>query len=169
MAILQTISGNQNATMINFDRMKNLLLLSIPLLFLSCTKQPVACLDVSPSKTVKVFDEVQFTSCSEEGHYYLWEIDELQNGVSFTQYSSGEEVNFIWDNPGTYDVLLRVLSENQEKEDQVSEQVTVEDVCYECVSDFNTSDVCYGTYEDQETFDSALQNFEESGFDCSLK
>ena len=149
--------------------MRLLLVVIVSTTILSCTKQPVACMDVSPSKTVSVFDEVQFTSCSEEGHYYNWEIEELQNGATFTQYLSGETASFTWDNPGTFNVLLRVLSENQEKEDEVNELIVVEDVCYECVGEITTADVCYGDYEEKSTFDSALKNFEDSDFDCTLK
>jgi len=149
--------------------MKKLTLILLPLAFVSCVKEPTACIDITPSDEVTVFDEVSLTSCSEEAEFVQWEVEEIQNGTLTSYYYGEESLTFVWDDPGTFDIYLTASSKEFKKEDFASAQMTVVDVCYECDNGNNTSEICYGDYEEKSTFDAALANFEESDFTCNKK
>ncbi len=141
----------------------------VAIAFASCQKNPTSCIDVSPSNTVKVFEEVQLNSCSSDAFWYRWEVEELQNGEQTYYYDVRESTTFSWDEAGTFDVYLYTFSENQKKEDFASEQVTIEDICFECSNGSMFSEVCGSTYEDRATFDASIKNFENAGYTCTEK
>lgn len=149
--------------------MKKLTLFLLPLVAISCVKEPTACIDISPSTEVTVFDEVSLKSCSEDAVSVQWEVEEIQNGT-LTSYFYGEEsLTFIWDDAGTFDIYLTASSKDFKKEDFTTAQVTVIDVCYECDNGTSSDEVCYSDYEEKSTFDESIENFEESGFTCVRK
>lgn len=127
---------------------------------------PKACIEVAPNSDVIVFDEVRISSCSEDAHWFNWEIDDKINSDDVVQSYGTETVDFAWRDHGTFNITLRVLSEKMKKEDETSTTVTVVDVCYSCSNATTTKDICYSEYDDKATFDSAKNNLEDAGFPC---
>lgn len=139
----------------------------VSFLIISCQKEPAACIEVEPSNTVTVFDEVTLKSCSEDAFWYEWEVEYFQNGAQLYQYSLEEETNYSWNQAGTFDVYLTVQSENRKKQTSANARVTVTDVCYTCTNSASSEDICYSDYEDRSVFDAALANFVAAGFTCN--
>lgn len=121
----------------------------------SCQKMPKACIELSPSNDVTVFDEVRLNSCSEDAYWYSWEIEDELNGTAISQQYGSESVDFIWKDDGTFNITLRVQSEKMKKEDETSTFITVNDVCYTCSNGTNSTDICYSDYDDKATFDAS--------------
>ena len=136
-------------------------------LMISCQKEPTACIEVEPSNSVTVFDEVTLKSCSEDAVWYNWEVEEFQNNVQTYQYFIEDRLVFSWDEAGTFDIYLTVKSENMKRQTSESTRITVMDVCYSCSNATTSSDICYSTYEERSTFDAALANFVAAGFTCN--
>ena len=135
----------------------------------SCQKEPTACIESNVNGTIQVFNEVNFKSCSVDATWYDWEIEDSQNNTRVFQYFVTEEVNFSWNEAGTFDISLTAKSENMKKQTTDYTQVVVVDVCYDCSNGMNSSTLCYSSREDKAGFDAALENFESSGFICTLK
>ena len=151
-----------------FDYMKKLIsLIAISILIWSCQKEPSACIEVLPSNSVTVFDDVTLKSCSEDAFWYEWEVEYFQNGAQLYQYSLEEEVNYSWTQAGTFDVYLTVQSENRKKQTSENARVTVTDVCYTCSNGNTSEDICYSNYDERSVFDAALVSFADDGFTCS--
>ncbi len=98
------------------------------LLLSSCVPEPQACFEITTVNTV-AFEPVKFTSCSEDAHSYKWDIE----GYDKTLRSTEENPSFTWDYPGDYEVTLEVRSKNNEKKDELTKIIKIEDVCYTCV------------------------------------
>jgi len=150
--------------------MKNydlLLGITFSLLVFGCTKQPTACIEVSPSTTLEVFEAVTLSSCSEEAVFYQWTLEDKINGSAINQYFGQENIGFTWSEAGTFSVDLQVQSDNMKKSDNTNTVITVTDICYSCTNGTNGDVICYSDYENKTTFDQALLSFTNSGFTCT--
>lgn len=144
----------------------------------SCIKEPTACFETSTS-TVEIFQPVKLNNCSENAESYEWSIEETSVSLfSFgsVKETSAESPSQVWNYPGTYDVSLTAYSKKEKKKDEVSETVTVVDVCYTCeysyvdyygsIYEYDT-EVCGSSYMDQNTFKKAIDDFEDEGYICT--
>ncbi len=146
--------------------MKKLILPMVALatVFASCTKEPTACFTPSPA-SAEVHQVVNLTNCSEDADSYEWTITDTWFGTSSTL----ENPTMSWDEPGTYSVTLKAISKNEKKDDEVSSNVTVTDVCYVCEEDdFGlTVDICGSDYFTGADFEDGIEFWEDAGYTCT--
>ena len=96
---------------------KIILILSVTLLFASCSKTPEACFTVDKLKTAKVNEEVQFNaSCSKDADTYSWDFGDGNVG-------SGSTTKHKYPNAGDYTVKL--TASNKKKSVTNSQTVTI--------------------------------------------
>lgn len=153
--------------------MKKLLftLAGASLLFTSCVKEPEACINLSPTGEIEVFDVLTMTSCSENAETLEWTVE---GSASFffavNEEYIGESATHSWDMPGTYTIELNAISKNEKKEDKTSTTVTVNDICYECVDTGGwTVTECGSYYFTADEFESEVDYWRNLGYTCTKK
>ena len=137
----------------------------------SCKKEPKACIEVSPSQTVNIFETITLKSCSDNSESYSWEIEQpLLSLESTHEIYSGNVVNHVWEAPGNFTVSLTAVSKNEKKQDITSETVTVKDICYKCTSSLGSEYLeCASTYLTKEEFDKQVDYWLTNGYTCNLQ
>lgn len=158
--------------------MKKLLFLSIASIFAlsSCIKEPVACIQTS-SNNVELWEDVTFTSCSEDAESLVWEVDNAIDFFSFfggatTEYTT-ESATQNWSVPGTYGVSLTAYSKKEKEKNETSDEVVVVDICYTCTNSSGYSfDHCAYANSFASTlaeFEAEIADYESQGYTCVKK
>ncbi len=130
--------------------MKTLKLLTLILsgIFIaSCTKEPVASFEVD-KPTVNAGEEVGFTNTSKDGAKFEWKFGDGEQ-------STEKDPVHVYSTPGTYEVELKVYSDNERKFDVTGTTLTVIQPTYLVVYTYHNNGVLddclveiYETYDD---------------------
>lgn len=123
---------------------------------------------------VEVMETITLNNCSEDAKSYDWNI----GGYEFFFFSgstksTAENPTHSWDMPGTYDVTLKAYSKKEKKSDEVTESITVVDVCYECTytssdgSSTSSYDLCASSYTSKSDFEKDIASFESQDWTCT--
>lgn len=151
--------------------MKKLILIGFAALAVAgCTKEPKACMEISPGKTVEVFQDITLTSCSENAEFIEWDVEERAFLFNINNSYNGEVATHRWDASGTFTVQIKAISKNEKKQDELTETVEVVDVCYECINSSNfSSEICTNQFMEKSEFDNEISFYRSNGYTCTKK